>query len=269
MGTIMSVVTALALSPACARAAVGVEGITAVSSKVSPDYVRTRLADGSFQPEEFGFVDGGRLDGTFRDPSIDKLAFLDVAKTLAGPLAAQGYVPAKGLDSERLLIVVFWGTTIVSDPFNMSTGVISGNGSIVYLDSVQRDVLDAKNAKILGYDSEKLIQSDFGNFFTYTGMPGQLRDELVSEIEESRYFVVLLAYDFQAFRKGIKHKLWETRFSINEPSNHFDKALLAMAQYASVYFGQDSRGLLRKPIPEGSVKVGEPKALGEVEAPAK
>jgi hypothetical protein len=42
-----------------------------------------------------------------------------------------------------------------------------------------------------------------------------------------------------------------------------------MAQYASAYFGQDTHGLLRKPVPEGNVRVGEPKALGEAEAPAK
>jgi len=268
LGAVLSFVAALALPPARALAA-GAAVITAVSSKVSPDYVRTRLPDGSFQPEEFSFVDGGRLDGTFRDDSMDKVVFLDVAKALAGPLAARGYVAAKGPDSERVLIVVFWGTTVAPEPLDMSRGVISASSSSVYMDSVQRGLMDAKNAKILGYDSEKLLLSDFGNSFTGTGMSGQHRNELVAELEESRYFVVLLAYDFQAFRKGTKHKLWETRFSISEPSNQFDKALPAMAQFASVYFGQDSNGLVRKPIPEGSVKVGEPKALGEAEAPAK
>jgi hypothetical protein len=35
-----------------ARAAEGAEDITAVNSRVSRDYVRKRLPDGSFQPEE-------------------------------------------------------------------------------------------------------------------------------------------------------------------------------------------------------------------------
>jgi hypothetical protein len=236
---------------------------------VSSDYVRARLPDGSFEPEEYGFGEGGRLDGTFHDASIDKLTFLDIARALAGPLAAQKYVPTKSLDSEKLLIVVFWGTTIVTDPLNRSLGALTRNGSIMYTDLIQRDIQAAKNAKILGYDSESLVQSDFGDFFTKSGMPGLLQSELVSEIEENRYFVVLMAYDFQAFRKGTKHKLWETRFSINELHNEFDLVLPAMAQYASAYFGQDTHGLLRKPVPEGNVRVGEPKALGEAEAPAK
>jgi hypothetical protein len=252
-----------------AAAATGTSGITALSAKVSSDYVRARLPDGSFEPEEYGFGEGGRLDGTFHDASIDKLTFLDIARALAGPLAAQKYVPTKSLDSEKLLIVVFWGTTIVTDPLNRSLGALTRNGSIMYTDLIQRDIQAAKNAKILGYDSESLVQSDFGDFFTKSGMPGLLQSELVSEIEENRYFVVLMAYDFQAFRKGTKHKLWETRFSINELHNEFDLVLPAMAQYASAYFGQDTHGLLRKPVPEGNVRVGEPKALGEAEAPAK
>jgi hypothetical protein len=61
-----------------------------------------------------------------------------------------------------------------------------------------------------------------------------------------------LAHDFQVFRKENRHKLlWETRFNINEPHNHFDKALPVMAQYASRYFGQDSHSLLRTQVPEG------------------
>jgi hypothetical protein len=259
----------LAASGLNAAAATSTNGITALSAKVSPDYVRTRLPDGSFEPEEYGFGEGGRLDGTFRDASMDKLKFLDIARALAGPLAAQKYVPARSLDSEKLLIVVFWGTTIVTDPLEQSLGVMTRNGSIMYTDLMQRDIQAAKNAKILGYDSEGLIQSDFGNFFTRSGMPGLLQSELVSELEENRYFVVLMAYDFQAFRKGTKHKLWETRFSISELGNEFDRALPAMTQYASEYFGQDSHGLLRKPVPLGNVRVGEPKALGEAEAPAK
>jgi len=45
---------------------------------------------------------------------------------------------------------------------------------MMYLDTMQRDLLDYKNAKILGYDSEESIESDFGNFFTVSGMPGLL-----------------------------------------------------------------------------------------------
>jgi hypothetical protein len=146
---------------------------------------------------------------------------------------------------------------------------MTGSRGQIMTDLLQRDIQTAKNAKILGYDSERLCQSDLGSFFPRTGLPAELQKELISELEENRYFVVLLAYDYQAMRKGTKHKLWEARMSIREADNESNRALPEMAQYASPYFGRDSQGLLRRPVPEGRVRVGEPKALGEAEAPAK
>ena len=114
-----------------------------------------------------------------------------------------------------------------------------------------------------------MIGTDYGNNIRGTAF-GAKREELIEEIEQNRYFVVLMAYDFQLMWKQKKHKLlWETRFSISERRNQFDKALPVMGQYASRYFGQDSNGLSRTRVPEGQVKVGEPKSLGEVGAPAK
>jgi hypothetical protein len=119
---------------------------------------------------------------------------------------------------------------------------------------------------MLGYDAEGVIGTDYGLELRRT--PQRVRrDELISEIEENRYFVVLMAYDFQLMWKQKKHKLlWETRFSISERRNQFDKALPVMAQYASRYFGRDSRGLMRTRVPEGRVEIGEVRSLGDVPA---
>ena len=82
--------------------------------------------------------------------------------------------------------------------------------------------------------------------------------------------MVLMAYDFQLLWKQRRHKLlWETRFSINERSNQFDRALPAMAQYASRYFGQASNGLLRMRVPEGNVEVHEPTLIEFLSEPRK
>lgn len=242
-------------------------GITAVSSQVNKEYVRATLPDGSVQPEEYAFGEGGRLDAPFRDASIEKLSFKDVAGVISAQLRSQHYIPAKSLNSEKLLIMLYWGTTTRPDEVSTTSGhafSATGNGGMLAMDNIQRDLLDFKNAKILGYNAEATIQSDFGNFLTTSGMTGLLQAELISELEDNRYFVVLMAYDFQLLRRQNKHKmLWQTRFSINEAQNHFDRALPAMAQYASRYFGQDSHGLLRTHVPDGQVKVGEPKSVGE------
>jgi hypothetical protein len=122
----------------------------------------------------------------------------------------------------------------------------------------QRALVDFKNAGMLGYDATGLVGTDYGAYVRHTALGVEQRD-VTDEIEENRYFVVLMAYDFQLLWKEKKHKLlWETRFSINERHNSFDRALPAMARYASQYFGQDSKGLLRDRVPEGKVKVGDP-----------
>ena len=115
---------------------------------------------------------------------------------------------------------------------------------------------------MLGYDSwweatDRFKVIEFG--FGYE------RQDMLTELERDRYFVVLMAYDFQMLMKDRKHRLlWETRFSIDQNRNEFDRALPVMAQYASRYFGQDSKGLLGARVPEGRVEVGEPTSLGEV-----
>jgi hypothetical protein len=89
-----------------------------------------------------------------------------------------------------------------------------------------------------------------------------IRDDLISEIEFNRYFVVLMAYDFQMTWKQKKHKLlWTTRFSIPQHNNEFSGQLKGMADYASQYFGQNVPGLVRTVLPEGNVEVGVPRAV--------
>lgn len=130
----------------------------------------------------------------------------------------------------------------------------------VLAENWQRDQFDMKNAMLLGYDTALAETSDVG------ATPLSRRHEdLVSEIEQSRYFVVLMAYDYQALWTQRKHRLfWVTRFSVRARGADFEKLLPSMVSYASRYFGQDSHGLLRRPLPEGRVDIGEPRSLGAV-----
>ena len=116
---------------------------------------------------------------------------------------------------------------------------------------------DARNAAILGFDTE-LAEA--------TGMEATAfrlrRNDLFEEIEANRYFVVLMAYDFQAIWKHKQHKLlWVTRMSVRERGSNFGEILPAMVLYASQFCGEDSHGLLRKKLPEGRVDLGDIKSL--------
>lgn len=59
------------------------------------------------------------------DGSIDERKFIDVARTVAGPLAARRYLPTRDADHARLLIMVYWGLTTVPAPPSESPAFIN------------------------------------------------------------------------------------------------------------------------------------------------
>jgi hypothetical protein len=300
------VAAALVALPA-GRAEGGTEDIVAVASRASSDYVRAKLPNGTFRPETYAFGQGGVWGGSRKDETIDKLTFMDVARTVAGPLAGQNFIPARDPNKANLLIMVYWGTTAapehasdsvayqnLENAFNVLNAVpppppsqqgmagSSNKGNMqasraqtdqanseiemaltqTALENSRRDKVDLQNAAILGYDSEGLVGTDYGSGVKLTALR-ENRDDLITELEYDRYFVVLLAYDFQMVWKQKKHKLlWETRFSLMQRGHDFGRDLPSMAKYASRYFGQDSHGLVRDPLPEGRVDIGDLKTLG-------
>jgi hypothetical protein len=282
----------------------------AVASKVSVDYRRSRLPDGSFRPESYAFSKGDRWEGARVDPSSDKVDFMSVARTLAGPLAKAGYLPTRDPRMTQLLLLVTWGTTrapehasesfgysevqelqgkVASAAVNLNNamtksagsstgngnsearvaGVISNDAQDQMLDALtalsaenqRREDIDRRTAALLGYDSWWIgtIQDSSG-----TGL-GYRRQDMLNELEEDRYFVVVSALDYQLLVKRKKSKLlWEARFSVREHNHEFDKILPSMVTAASAYFGKDSKGLHHDDLPEGKVEIGPLKSLGVV-----
>lgn len=294
--------------PIVARAAEDSE-VIAVSSHASEDYVRTKLPDGTFAPETYAFGEGGAWNAPMRDPSFDKVRFIDAARTIARPLATQQYLPSRDPKQTKLLIMVYWGMTTGSSgasgslayqalqggqaiqalkaappppPAGASKGAVGqssmdmGQGSVedgslsardfaitmITAQNVARDRTDLHNAGILGYDTD--LRKTEG--LDITAMRWR-RQSLIEDLEDNRYFVVLMAYDFQLLWKEKMHKLlWDARFSIRERDNEFDKQLESMTQAAARYFGRNSGGIQRHDLPAGSVKLDEIKILGHVPA---
>lgn len=141
-----------------------------------------------------------------------------------------------------------------------SDNAFTGAMAVVAAENRGRDQLDAQNASMLGYD-EWLNSSA-----TLQGTPFEhRRQDLVEELEHDRYFVVLMAYDFQAMWKEKQHKLlWETRYSVRQQGVDFDKALSQISLNAAQYFGKNSNGLVHMELPEGRVAVGNLRSLGPV-----
>jgi hypothetical protein len=278
-------------------------GIVAVYSAVSPSYTRSVQSDGSFKPETYAFGEGGNEGGALKDYTIDNLHFIDVARIIAPTLAKKNYLPTKDPQQTGLLIMVYWGMTNSSKDGASEALYQNAQGMMrpaLPPQPRKHDLDDAKNssggssAAILA--EENAITSAIDQMVTITGQANRLREkhdlenartlgylpefirlkayegtvlhaqdlqDLVDEVEERRYYVILMAYDFQTIWKSKQRKmLWETRFSIRERRNDFSKALAAMAQNASRYFGQDSKGLIRERLPDTRVILGEPTVVG-------
>jgi hypothetical protein len=288
------------------------EDFEAVSSRVSSDYVRKKSADGTFISESYAFAKGGYWSGPMFDPTIDKMDFMDIARTIAVPLYDQGYIPTADPKTTKLLLVVYWGTTFAPENASDSSAysmaqkkaqvehqsnqdlqdalrasgqsqgasptdswareakvtnaqdgdALSASLGVMQAENRTRDQANMRNAQMLGYDSE------WNELVGGLGGPAQdlKKAAMITELEEDRYFVVIMAYDYQLLVSAKKHKLlWETRYSIRQHAHAFNQQLMSMTLHASKFFGQDSNGLTRKPLPEGRVEIGDARDLGDIQ----
>lgn len=137
---------------------------------------------------------------------------------------------------------------------------LTGAMAMVAAENRNRDRADAQTAELLGYDSW------WSETASLKGTPREYRrQDMINELENDRYYVVIMAYDFQKMWKQKKHELlWETRFSVRQRGHEFDRQLTAMTQEASKYFGRDSHGLVHEETPVGRVELGDLKTLGTV-----
>lgn len=127
-----------------------------------------------------------------------------------------------------------------------------------------RDQQNERNARLLGYlgDINKVdgIQRLAGG--------GGRFEELMADIEEPRYYIILSAYDFKRTVRDKKPKLqWVTRMSMRAPGNSFAEQAAAMIAHSASRFGQNTDGLERKVTPQYKVNLEDLKFLGVAEPP--
>jgi hypothetical protein len=254
-----------------------------VSATAAGEYHRTKGPDGVL-PESYVFTPGIHFGGSTRDAAQEKMPFLTIAQTLSAGLARQRYLPAKDPANAKLVIVVHWGSTETYEDPNRQTNLeslhkeltdyiaqiqqsgIANSGPLnALLSNQQTDAMRQlqfinANAELLGYrrsllkEGERLFSSEEEN-------------TMRSELAEERYFVVLMAYDYQLLKKEKKPRLlWVTRMSVRSPGNNFAEAVPGMTRVAADFFGQQHEDLTRvqTKLPEGKVEIGELKVVDGV-----
>lgn len=258
----------------------------AVSSNAVAEYVRGRDADGKPRPESYVFMEGVHLAGNTRDGSEERMTFAQISQTLAVSLAKQNYYPATEVSSANLLIRVYWGTTITYEDPQRDQNIERLNTALSNMQSATDanmpvDVLEMRsamndnayeannqsaaverNARLLGYKLS-LLREEKKLYASTTEQTMRM------ELSEERYFVVLMAYDYQFMRREKKPKLlWVTRLSIRGPGNNFTEALPALAVAGRDVFGQNLEDLKRikvRDLPGGEVKLHDLQVLGTAE----
>lgn len=256
----------------------------AISATSAPGYIRPTDPQGQPEPETYIFAEGVHMGGGTADGSQSRMTFEDVTKMLAVNLAKQSYYPTRDVPSANILIRVFWGSTLIFDDPQKEFEVEALNAALssfssTYAETQNADVGDLnasldrmstslnskeammdRNAALLGYrrslDKERR-----------KAMPSTQELTMSVELAEERYFVVLMAYDYQFMRKEKKPKLlWVTRLSMRSPGNNFTEAFPALAFAGADIYGKSLDGLQRVRVNdrEVEVKMGELEVLGTV-----
>ena len=128
-----------------------------------------------------------------------------------------------------------------------------------------RDQANERNAKLLGYMQDINAANGIQRF----AGGGTLYSDLIGDIEESRYYVIISAYDFKQTVREKKPKLqWVTRVSIRTPGNSFEGRMSTLVANAARYFGRESGRLVRQYERSGTVQIGEATVVGTVADPA-
>ena len=217
------------------------------------DYIKEKEGDDGARLETYHLMEGKRFGGLLKDKSIGEVPFMEVAKGLAVQMKKRNFYPARSPKEGDFMIVVHRGVTRIEADWDelfpaddsedeAALGGEEEEGDELtdpedYLREEGYTYTEGQNAAMIGFD--RALQRP--------GLMVQEEMELQEMLREERYFLVLLAYDWQKLRTtGEKDLVWSTRFSMDAVRVNFDDAHLALSRAASNYFGTNLDGKLGK-----------------------
>lgn len=240
-----------------------------VSATASDEYTQRKFGGAVPKPESYLFFQGKFYGGAFHDSNLEKAEFNDIVRTLGKDLVNQNYFPSRDPQDADLLIVVHWGTTeIYQTDFANNAGLpndveasAADNGLIV-MEQEDQLISFMINAHLLGFRQELSKASP------PLGADATVEEyKLFQSINQERYFVILMAYDYRNMRKGVRPTLlWSTRFSITGMGNNFTGSLPAMSLAAADHYGRSDglKSVSIRRFPGGKVTLGPMEIRGVV-----
>ena len=243
-----------------------------IKTVASEEYVKQRALDGTKKIQTYNFYKGRYYPGNSKDRSLERFTFQDIIEDMAVHLQKQGYYNSPAVGEADLLIVVHYGATDYEESFfdmmgynsledmgfsdDMDASALADfQSNLSFMDTMNsaNDQSRYGKSKLLGME-EAYMQST----------PSWERESLETQLTESRYFVILMAYDLPLLKQGKTKLLWSTRYSIRAVGQSFDQAIKDMNLVAADYFGKNLKGLNKTRVTDKSrVEFGEIEVIGQ------
>lgn len=249
-----------------------------VDSWARPSFTEARMTPEGPKKMTYHIFEGKFHSGNFRDKGLEKTPFGTILDTLASDMEAQNFYPAPSTNEGDMLIVIHWGVTGVEEDLNDIMGDTSfgtdsdfggdpsEGGDLDTSDSYSDNYIysenrrnNVSNAKLLGFDKA----------LNKRNLSSSEERELREMLEDERYFIILMAYDWQKMlTEKTTELIWSTRFSLDSLGVSFADAYPALSRGAVPYLATTLNDLSknRTHLGTGKVKVGELEIVGEVDA---
>ena len=217
--------------------------MTEAGRKISPP---TKEKPAFYYPVLAGFRESGSLVAGEKSPPSTP-----VAKLLAKALAAQHYyVMGTKTPAPTLILVFHWG----------------------YMNPQIDDTGDDENPQQIFWNQKEMLALVAGNTVKNVGAFGSDREDILQNMRDDRYFVIVSAYDFDAAKEKKKVLLWQAKMST--PSNRVSLAevIPSMITAGGPRFGRETKlpeSVTAPLAKEGKVEVGTPVVVPDTPDKAK
>ncbi len=255
-----------------------------VRAEAWDEFTKDRARDPDKKILTYRFLKGRYHPGTVNDPSMQELKFVDIVQDIAYNLEKNDFLPdvSPDLESTDMLIVVHWGRTRPAEDSLMETfgytsledmGGLEPDRSILFSNpsNISSELefnynaslsVDESNEGSAHYKAQLLGMEDA------FALRGTRYDEerLKQMIDEERYFIILMAYDYKKAQEGEQILLWRTRYSMRALGQSFTTAIGEMNHIAADYYGENMKGLVTKRFDDiDDVEVGEIEVISNEE----